>query len=183
MLAEITRCPAPYVQNERVTLYHANCCDVISYLRGVDYVVTEPGHYLSDYIKQTEASGTVRHQDEVDWYAKQWLFFASWMTQLQGIGVQNGLFYVQAPWLPVFLRLCTVIQWSVQTVTCVKGQYAVQIGSLPNMWGLTVVDPFSRTGDYLELAMTDGAKHVIGIDANLERIQRAQQQLTHDAPV
>lgn len=182
MLAEITRCPAPFFQNDRVTLYHANCCDVISYLRGVDFVLTEPGHYLSEYITQTETSGTVKHQDEVNWYAKQWLFFASWMTQVQGIGVQQGLFYLQAPWLPVFLRLCAIIQWPVQTLTAVKGQYAVQIGGTLDLRGRTVLDPFCRAGDYLDLACLTGAAHVIGIDANLDRLQQAQLLLTHDAP-
>lgn len=132
LIVDLSTSPLPTWTGPRATIYTANACDVLSYLKDVDGVMTAPPWYQNQYCETCFATHTIAHQADVTWYSQSWVYFASWMSLVQQTGAHWGFYFISFDHAPAFLRVARIIGWQVQHAWPVaQAEWLFYIGSTP----------------------------------------------------
>ena len=114
LIVDLSTSPLPSWTGPRATLYAANACDVLPYLKDISGVITAPPWYQNQYCEATVATHTIAHQADVDWHSQLWIYFASWMSLVQQTGARWGFYFIGCDHAPAFLRVARLIGWPMQ---------------------------------------------------------------------
>jgi len=121
--------PEPYWQRDGVTLYKGNALEIMTALPSVDMVLSDPPWNYDAYFEHAKDAELVKHDDEMGWFGKAWLWDAAWMTKVDRLHPRAQWYFVGWHHLPAFLRIAALLNWVVQEVwPCDRHEWLIYIG-------------------------------------------------------